>query len=435
MRRLLAAVLALVLGAGCQPREPESSAGRPRLVFRHQPLSGDPAPFHALLADFQRQHPEVELVAELLPNSSDLAHQFFLTALEGGSADFDVLVVDVIWVPEFARAGWVADLSAAFPPERLEAEFLPGPVAAAVWQGRTWAVPWYVDVGVLYYRTDLVPHAPRTYAELQRMALEALAREPSLQGYVWQGRQYEGLNCNVFEALWGHGGEVVDAQGRLRLDTLEAREALAWLRSLLESGVSPPSVLASAEEESRRLFQSGRAIFMRNWPYAWEQAQAPGSPIRGRVGMAALPSLTGEPGPGALGGWHLAVNAHVPAERRRAAEALIAHLTSPEANLLLAVHYGRNPPRPAVYEEPRLRAQEPFIASLLERVRGARPRPVSPYYNLLSDVLQGELSAALAGLRSPQQALRRAQRQVDRLTGQLESLEQGAPPGRGPGPL
>ncbi|NPC84898.1 extracellular solute-binding protein, partial [Pyxidicoccus fallax] len=207
---LVAGLVALGVGAsGCRrSKEPREEAGRTRLVFKYQPLWGPPGPFRELLARFERENPGVELVTEALPNASDLAHQFFLTSLEGGADDFDVLVADVVWVPEFARAGWIADLSEHFPPERLRADFFPGPVEAVVVDGRTYAVPWYLDVGVLYYRTDLVPRAPRTYEELRRFAREAMAKAPGIQGYVWQGRQYEGLSCNVYEALWGHGGQA-----------------------------------------------------------------------------------------------------------------------------------------------------------------------------------------------------------------------------------
>lgn len=427
MRRPPVLVLALGLAvlaastASCRRQEsaPEPTGGRTRIVFKHQPLWGDPAPFRELLARFQRENPDIELVSELIPNASDLAHQFFLTSLEAGATDFDVLVADVVWVPEFARAGWAADISEAFPPDKLRQDFLPGPVEAAILDGRTYAVPWYVDVGVLYYRTDLVPRAPRTYEELQRFARDAMASHPGVNGYVWQGRQYEGLNCNVYEAIWGHGGESMQGE-RVVLDTEPARQALTYLHGLLASGISPPSVTAMGEEEARRMFQEGRAVFMRNWPYAWSEAQRPDSPIRGKVGMTALPTVSGEPGPGTLGGWQLAVNAHVPEARRHAAERLIAHLTSPEANLVLALNYARNPPRRAVYEDPKLVAADPFIARLRGMVERGRPRPVTPYYLLISDVLQSEFSAAIAGLRSPEEALKRAQKQVDHLTGETK---------------
>jgi multiple sugar transport system substrate-binding protein len=392
------------------------AAAEPRLVLKLQPLWGDPAPFRALVAEFEREH-RVQVVSEYLPNSSDLAHQFYLTALEGGATDFDVMVVDVVWAPEFARAGWAADLTAELPPAALAQTFLPGPVEAVVVDGRTWAVPWFVDVGLLYYRTDLVPRAPVTYAELESFATEAMAKDPSLSGYVWQGRQYEGLNCNVFEALWGHGGEALADDGRLGLQTAPMREALRWMRGLVSNGVSPAQVTSYAEEEARRVFGGGRAVFMRNWPYAWSESQKEGSSIRGKVGFGPLPTVDGRPGAGTLGGWQLAVNAHLPEDRRARAVALVRHLTSLEANVVMAVHYGRNPPRRDAYQDPRVREGAPFIAGLLPAVEAARPRPVSPWYMLVSDVLQGEFSAAISGIREPGAALDRAQNLSDHLMG------------------
>lgn len=416
LRVLLAAPLAGCRPSGGQGGDGAGPGGKVRIVFKHQPLWGEPGPFRELLGAFERDA-GVEVVTEPLPNDSDVVHQFFLTALEGGAQDFDVFIVDVVWVAELARAGWIADLSGAFPPDALRRDFLAGAAEAAIVKGKTWAVPWYVDAGILYRRADLVPEAPATYDDLSRVALD-LVRSGSIQnGYVWQGRQYEGLVCNVYEAVWGHGGEAMRG-GRVLLDTPEARAALDYLHGLLTRGVSPPSVTSMAEEESRRVFQDGRAAFMRNWPYAIAEAEREGSAVRGKVAVSPLPTLTGAPGYGALGGYLLALNARTPEPRREAALRFLAHLTSADANVALALAYSRNPARRAPYTDPRLLAGAPVIASLLPMVERARPRPVTPYYPMISDVLQGEFSAALAGIRTPAEALARAQALVDHLTGE-----------------
>src|SRR5947199_4075403 len=94
--------------ASCHRSDDSAGAARPpgpvELVLKYQPLGDDPRPMRELLAGFERAHPGVTVRAELLPNASDLTHQFFLTALEGGDQSFDVLVADVIWIPSFARA-------------------------------------------------------------------------------------------------------------------------------------------------------------------------------------------------------------------------------------------------------------------------------------------------------------------------------------------
>ncbi|MDP2270414.1 MAG: ABC transporter substrate-binding protein [Archangium sp.] len=410
MRALL--TLAMIVCFGCaRPPTPLPTAAV-RLVFVHQPLWGDPAAFNALLDTFRREHPHIELVTQLLPNDSDVSHQYFLTSLEGQGADFDVLVADVVWVPEFARAGWISDLSADFPQTELAEDFLPAAISAVTWEGKTWAVPWYLDVGLLYYRTDLVPHAPRTWGELETFARAAMKKDPALQGFLWQGRQYEGLVCNVYETLWGFGGKSLE-NGHLALDTPEAAKALHTLRRFVERGLSPPSVTSAAEEESRRPFQDGRAVFMRNWPYAFGEAQKEGSLVRGKVGVSFLPTASGEPGFGTLGGWQLAINARTPPERRAAAVELIRALTSSEANVKFARAYGRNPARRSAYAA----LKDTSFAQLEPMLERARPRPVTPYYGMISDILQSEFSAAISGIRSPEEALQQAQRQVDRVMG------------------
>jgi multiple sugar transport system substrate-binding protein len=389
------------------------------LVVKYQPLGSSQA-FQRLLTRFEAAHPGVRVVTEALPNSSDLAHQFFLTALEGRSRDFDLFIVDTIWVSEFARAGWLADLSGYLSADEVRRDFLAGAAQAVVVGGRTFAVPWYADVGILFFRRDLVDRSPATYDELVHAADRVRGERPGMQGFVWQGRQYEGLVCNVYEAIWGHGGTTMN-DGRLELDTGESRAALAYLRELLVRGTSPASVTSAGEEETRRMFQDGRAVFMRNWPYAWADAQKEGSPVRGKVGIAPLPTLRGEPGHGALGGFELAINANVSPEKRDLAFALARHLTSTEANLALALDYGRSPARRATYDDPRLAEGAPLLAKLLPMLELARPRPKTPYYAMISDTLQGEFSAAITGIRTPDVALRRAQHLVDHIMGEAEA--------------
>src|SRR5205823_3785272 len=226
----------LIAFASCSRTSRDAPAtGQVTVVLKHQPLWGDAAPFHVFLDRFRRENPDVLLRTETLPNASDVAREMFLTALEGAADDFDVFAIDVVWAPEFARAGWLADLSASFPPARLRAEFLPHAVEAVTLDGRVYAVPWFLDVGLLFYRADLVRRAPKTYDELREVARAAMARNPRLAGFLWQGRQYEGLNCNVFEAIRGHGGELL-RNGRIALDSPEARAALQWMRALPPRG-------------------------------------------------------------------------------------------------------------------------------------------------------------------------------------------------------
>lgn len=413
-RVALAALAAGALAACARSRPDVGPDGRVRLVFKHQALPGDPAPFARWVAAFAAANPDVDLSVELLPSASEMLHQYFLTSLEAGRAELDVFVADVVWVAEFARAGWIADLSSAFPPARLRRDFLPGAAEACLPGGSTRAVPWFADVGMLYFRSDLVPEAPRTWDELIDRARAIGRASPGVRGFLFQGRQYEGLVCNAYETMWGWGATTFEGD-RVVVDDPDAVAAMELLRALVAEGVAPASTTTMDEERARRLFQAGGAAFMRNWPYAWGELQREGSPVRGRVGFGPLPSRDGHAPHGALGGWQLAVRASASPRQRAAAERLVAHLTSREGNLVLALGHGLVPARRDALEAPALRSGAPFTAALLPFLEEARPRPLTASYLAISDVLQGELSAIVAGVRPAREALGRAQALLDHL--------------------
>lgn len=411
MRRHLA--LALLLAAGCRA-ESTPEDGRTRIVFKHGKITTTPEPIGRLISQFEAEHPDIDVVDEELPSNTDEQHRFYVINLEGASADFDVFALDVIWVSELSRAGWTRPLDHLLTKEdRLD--FFDGTLEAVSYGGHVNAVPWFIGAGILYYRKDLLEkyhrRPPKTWKELVAAAREITAAEEDLYGFVWQGKQYEGLVCNALEYLWSNGGRVVDGEVS-RVDGEENREALRFMRDLVHRyRVSPELVMTLTEEPSRRIFQSGRALFMRNWPYAWTLLQAEGSPVRGKVGAAMLPAFEGHRPYATLGGWHLGVNRF--SEHPEAAEKLVAFLTSRAAQKSLTLHAEYHPTRRSLYRDPELLEHDPFLEELEPILEGARPRPVTPFYIMISQVLQLEISGALAGIRTPEEALESAQRQID----------------------
>lgn len=405
--------------AGCAPRDdapPDEAADAVEIVFRHGKVVGDPEPVTRLLRRFEVEHPGLRVREETLPAATDDQHQLYALALEGHAADFDVLAMDVIWVPEFARAGWILPVDDLLPAE-ARAAFFPGPIEAVLFEGRAYAVPWYVDAGLLYYRRDLLDAAgrapPRTWDELVATARTIVAKRPGMHGYVWQGKQYEGLVCNALEVLWSAGGDVL-AGDRVVLASAPNAAALGFLRDLIgPRGASPPFVASMTEEPARRIFGDGRAVFLRNWPYAWTLFEREDSPVRGKVGIARLPHFEGGRSASTLGGWQLGVNRF--SRRPEAAKALVAFLTSEASQKALALGLGYNPPRRALFDDPDLLAAQPALAKLRDVFETARPRPVTPYYAMISQILQPELSAALVGIKTPEAALAAAARQTEHL--------------------
>jgi multiple sugar transport system substrate-binding protein len=416
---LLAALLWMpLLLAGC-PAGPKQAGSGTTIVFKHGKIAGDPAQFRALLDRFEREHPGITVRDEILPASTDAQHQYYVINLEAGSSDFDVLSMDVIWVPEFAHAGWLRDVGHLFAPGE-RAAFFPGPMQAVTVEGGTYAVPWYIDAGVLYYRKDLLRKhqlpVPATWGELVEAAQTVMRQEPGLYGFLWQGKQYEGLICNALEYIWSNGGDVLEGS-RPMLDSSADIEAVGFMHDLISAyHVTPEFVTTSIEEPTRQLFGSGKALFLRNWPYAWNIFEKEGSAVKGKVGIAPLPAFPGHQSASTLGGWQLGVNRY--SRRAGDAEKLVQFLTSPAAQKTLALAIGYKPARKSLYKDPDLLREQPFIASLYGIFLQARPRPVTPYYMMMTQVMQPEISAAITGIKTPAAALASAQKQVLHILGE-----------------
>jgi multiple sugar transport system substrate-binding protein len=417
MRPIAALVAALLLLAGCTERTTRDA--RVTIVFKHARMFGDD-PVPRLVAAFEARHPGIRVKTEALGSSSDEQHQFLVINLEGSvrgtrGPGFDVMMLDVIWVPEFARAGWLLDLTPSLDPHELDAHF-PAAAEAARWNGRVWGLPWHFNVGVLYYRADLLARhgvaVPRTDAALIAAVrrIRAAERDAKLEGFVWQGKQYEGLTCNALEALWASGTTLLDDRGDVLPDAARAADALGRLRGWIDQGISPRWVSAADEELTRRAFGDGHAIFLRNWFYAMDLFEEPAAPMRGKVGIAPLPARTaGGPSPGATGGSVLGVSRTTP--HPEAAVALARFLAGEEAQRVLA---GGSvlPTRMALYHDPALVAKRPHMPQFHDLARLARPRPVTPAYLMLSTTLQPELSAVVVGVKTPERAVADARRRL-----------------------
>ncbi len=365
------------------------------------------------LERFMAERPEIRVERQATPDASDQRHQLYVQWLNAQVGDPDILQLDVIWTAEFAAAGWILSLD-RFDPDT--ADFLPGPLEASRYRSRLHALPWFVDVGLLYWRTDLLLEPPTRFADLGGVVTQAARRADLPYAFVWQGARYEGLVTVFLEFLGGHGGRILDDRGVVRVDSEEAVRALGAMRQAIEAGQVPKAVLGWQEEQTRFAFQNGKAVLMRNWPYAYPlMEEGSNSRVAGRFAVAPmLADPSGEP-TAALGGSLLAINAR--SEHPEAAWSVIEYLTRPEQMLDRAVQVGQYPPRRSLYQEGsalRGRMAIPLVA-IRRVIERARSRPVSPVYSELSGLLQVRLHEALTGQRDPGEALSLAAREMQDL--------------------
>jgi multiple sugar transport system substrate-binding protein len=424
------AAVALLLGpvAACSPPARDARPGAIRLAVMMQ--TGERPFWTPIARSFERDHPGVHVDLVEGPHATDLRENLYTASLLAGDPSFDLVYMDVTWTSKFAAAGWLRPLDDAFGTAD-RARFLDVALNAGVYRGRLYRIPVRTDVGVLYYRRDWLEEAglepPATFDDLTRIARQ-LQRPPERWGYVWQGKQYEGLVCDFLEVLNGFGGFWIDERTfEVGLDRPEAAAALEFLAGTCagRDPISPPGVTTYQEEESRRLFQDGRAVFLRNWPYVWRLAQGEDSPLRGRVGVMPMVRAEGGRRAGTLGGWGLGVSAH--GRHPRLAVEFIRHATSMESQRALCGPTGYAPAVRAAYDDPELLEANPLLARLLEIHDQAVPRPIVARYALASDILQRRLSAALAGAASPGAALAAAALETRQMLGTPERAAAATP--------
>ena len=290
MRRLLLLLLA-TLGLGCG----DQSGKGIEVTLPVSVLGAESRVLRAQLARFAKEHPEIRVIQRDTPDAADQRHQLYVQWLNAGASDPDILQLDAIWTPEFAAAGWILPLE-RFTPDTPA--FFPATIEANRWAGHLYALPWFVDVGMLYWRTDLMDEPPATFDEL-RAGARLGPREPKVRlrpgvaGRPLRGTGYRlsrvsgrATAARIMEGGTGGGGVAGRRCGRSEL--MRTRS--------IRAGIVPRAVLTWHEEETRFAFQNGETAFMRNWPYAYG---ADGGQRRSRRSREASPSRRCRPPPAA----------------------------------------------------------------------------------------------------------------------------------------
>lgn len=334
----------------------------------------------------------------------------YLRDFGSGSPDGDVYAIDIVWPGILANhAEDLAPALGALP------EMLPTLVENDIVNGKLIAVPYFIEVSVLYYRTDLLQkyhftQPPRTWNELEQEARtiqegEHTNSERSLWGFLWQGAASEALTCNALEwQISQGGGQLINPNGTLSINRDRFVSALERSRKWIGT-ISPPETTDQLEDDSLQIWKRGEAAFMRNWPYAYLEGLSSDSKIKGRVGVTVLPMGDGPNGRHAdiLGGFQLMVSKT--SKNKSAAIELVKFLTSPEIQRVNATTRGYAPTRPSLYEDPGVLKANPFFGMLRNvLLEGAATRPstaAGPRYDAVSKAYFTAVRRALTSHESP----------------------------------
>jgi multiple sugar transport system substrate-binding protein len=352
-----------------------------------------------LIEQWNRLHPNNPVTVMEVPSETDAERSAMIGWAMSGRR-VDVYNLDLIWLPEFAARGFLHPL------DKSGVDiggFLKAPLASCMYAGKLWGLPFNTDAGLLFYHKDLLDPAappPVNLPTLTSSAGAAMVRygragqpghAPELAaGYAGQLADYEGLTVNALEAIWAAGGQVVDDNGHVVIDS-KATEGLRWLADGL-ANPTPQIVLPasrdSREPDSTESFRQHKVVFMRNWPVAYQQLRHdPGTEAVDDVEVTRLP------GSSVLGGQNLVMASA--SRHQRAAQALIEFLTSERSQQILFERGGFAATREIIYRDPVITQQYPYAAILLEAIKSARQRPLTPHYQQFSVVFRRIVGQAL----------------------------------------
>jgi multiple sugar transport system substrate-binding protein len=358
--------------------------------------------FGTVVDSFNKANPNADVKLLELPEDAGEQRRLQVQRLQAKSTECDVLGMDVIWTAEYAAQGWLLDVS-DFISKNGDA-FIPSTVDTTEFEGKNWSVPFNSNAGFIYYRTDQVDQAPKTWEDLYKQAGEN-------NGVVYQGFRYEGLTVNFLELVYSAGGSVVSEDGKeATADSQEVKDALKFMADGIKNGDAPKAVTTYKEEESRRAFESGNATFMRNWPYAY--ALGKDSKIADKFDIATFPGFAGNEGAGVLGGYDLAISSY--SKNPEGSLAFIEYATAPEQQKIMATEASLPPTVTAVYDDPAVKKAMPFAAELRDAIDQAQPRPVSPVYPQISEAIFNNVYAALQGDTSPDAAASKMNEEIQK---------------------
>ncbi|WP_181707737.1 ABC transporter substrate-binding protein [Chthonobacter rhizosphaerae] len=386
-------------------------------------VGNDLAEMQQQLDRFAQQSGHTVKLVSMPASTTDQFGQYRLW-LSAGNQDIDVYRTDVIWAPQLAAH--FIDLKPHVA-EEIDKHF-PAIIESQTVDGKLVAMPMYTDAPALYYRKDLLEkygkQPPKTWEEMAATAKEIQDKERAegnqqLWGFVFQGNAYEGLTCNALEWVVSFGGgQIVEPDGTISISNPKAAKALDTAHSWINT-ISPPGVLAYQEEDARGVWQTGNAVFMRNWPYAYALGNSDDSAVKGKFDATTLPiGEGGERSAATLGGWNLAVSKY--SRNQEAAIELVKFLASEEAQKFRALTNSRLPTLVALYDDPEIVEKQPIVPRWKEVFLNAVPRPSAPTktkYNEVSSEFWTAVHNTLSGNGDGESNLKRLAARLKRLQG------------------
>jgi multiple sugar transport system substrate-binding protein len=357
---------------------------------------------------YNDDHPDGNVSVRIMPADTTAYFDRLRTQFQAGGSDIDVIMGDIIWPPQFASNGWIADLSDLFTEDERSA-FIPGVIEGNTYEDQIYGVPWFTDSGLLYYRSDLLEDSgysdpPQTWEELQEMAAKVQRDAGTPNGFVFTGARYEGGTVLGIEFIRTAGGDVLDGDTVI-VDSPEAIDGLTTQQTLVSEGIAPEAVANYQEDQASGAFLRGDSVFMRMWPYAYDFLgdKELSELDDNQVGLTQVPVASPDiERTNVGGGFNFFINAEAADED--AAWELIQFLTDTEQQKTLAIEGSYLPTRTELYDDPEIIKTLPAVRLGRDAVENTTTPPVSPYYSDMSLAMSEQFNSNILGDVTPEEA-------------------------------
>jgi multiple sugar transport system substrate-binding protein len=340
-------------------------------------------------------------------------------SMRSKSDQIDIFAVDQIWVPRFAKWGEPLD---RYVTEKERQTFVKYALETCTRDSVLVSLPLYIDIGMMYYRHDLLQSAPHAKG-LEEKLRNSMTWEEFIQlrdrlhqmnkpFYVFQASDYEGLTCNFFELLAGRDERFL-LNHEINLNSSVARSTLQFMVDLVnKQHLSPKSVTDFDEQRSYAFTLEEDAVFLRGWPGFVEQFRRTyRDPSKlNNIGQAALPHFKGKKPVSVFGGWNLMISKY--SLNKLAALEFVRFLQTKEIQKLLFEVGGFIPVKNSVYGDTtylRQRVDLAYYRKLLDR---GFHRPALEEYTKMSDIISHYVRLAIKEEMTVSEALEQASRKI-----------------------
>ncbi len=322
---------------------------------------------------------------EYLPADADGQREQLVRRLGAEDSSIDLVGMDVVWTGEFANAGWITELPDDVK-QVVTKDVFPSVVKTAEFEGKLYAAPIWSNTELLWYRSDEVKKAPKTW---DQMIAEGEKLGPDKGLIQVQGNKYEGLVVWTNQMIESAGGHILKGPDEVDLPEEPTKKALAIMGKLSQSSAADPAITTAEEDPNRLAFEAGTSAFMINYPFVYPSAKENAPDIFKVMKAAKYPQVDPSiPSAPPLGGINIGVSAY--SEKQDLAYEAIKCLVQPENQLATATAGGLPPVREDLYDSKEIEKIYPGFSDLIRQsIEDAAPRPSeSPAYQDISLAIQ-----------------------------------------------